>query len=105
MQLFQTIGTPPRMGRIILPIIGCTMNSRNALTNSVTANNASTPMEAAAELNRTANQEPRIASVFSSDNGLACAGLLMFKPKCAEAGRVSRKIGLQGTYPRQSIHL
>src|SRR5262249_30576652 len=34
MQVFQTAGVPPRCGRIILPIIGCTMNKRVALTKS-----------------------------------------------------------------------
>jgi hypothetical protein len=38
MQMIQTAGEPPRMGRIILAIIGWTQNRSPALTNMVTAN-------------------------------------------------------------------
>jgi hypothetical protein len=34
MQVFQTCGVPPRRGKIILPIMGWTKKSKNALTNS-----------------------------------------------------------------------
>src|SRR3954452_732440 len=37
MQVFHTLGEPPRCGRIILLTIGCTRNSRQAPTNSVAA--------------------------------------------------------------------
>src|SRR5947207_9142934 len=37
MQVFHTLGEPPRRGRIILLTIGCTRNSRQAPTNSVAA--------------------------------------------------------------------
>src|SRR5262245_40844690 len=39
MQVFHTCGVPPSLGKIILPIVGWTRNSMNALTNSVTAKN------------------------------------------------------------------
>src|SRR5262245_57746693 len=42
MQLFHTAGVPPRSGRIILPINGCTRNRSVALRKSVTANNNDT---------------------------------------------------------------
>ncbi len=38
MQVFQTCGVPPSLGKIILPIRGCTRNSKKALTNNVNAN-------------------------------------------------------------------
>src|SRR5579871_1691357 len=37
MQVFQTCGVPPSLGRIILPTSGWTRNRMNALTKSVTA--------------------------------------------------------------------
>jgi hypothetical protein len=37
MHVFHTAGVPPSSGRIILPTIGCTTNSRAAPTNSVIA--------------------------------------------------------------------
>ena len=37
MQVFHTLGEPPRRGRIILLTIGCTRNNRQAPTNSVAA--------------------------------------------------------------------
>src|SRR6187200_233437 len=37
MQVFHTCGVPPSLGKIILPIIGWTKNSINALMNSVIA--------------------------------------------------------------------
>src|SRR5205085_1297955 len=40
MQVFHTAGDPPSRGRTILPTIGCTRNSRNALTNSVSEKRA-----------------------------------------------------------------
>src|SRR5438552_18213461 len=42
MQAFQTAGLPPSSGSTILPTIGWTMNSSDALTNSVTANSSGT---------------------------------------------------------------
>src|SRR6185312_6443001 len=42
MQAFHTAGLPPSSGRIIFPTIGWTMNSSDALTNSVTANSSGT---------------------------------------------------------------
>src|SRR3982751_1509825 len=42
MQVFHTAGVPPNSGRIILPTIGWTRNSRVALTNSVTPNSFGT---------------------------------------------------------------
>ena len=40
MQVFHTAGVPPSSGRIILPIIGWTRNSSEALTNSVSGRTA-----------------------------------------------------------------
>ena len=37
MQVFHTAGVPPRRGRIIFPIMGCTRNNSVALLNSVNA--------------------------------------------------------------------
>ena len=37
-QVFQTPGVPPRMGRTILPIMGCTEKRSNAATNIVNPN-------------------------------------------------------------------
>jgi len=37
MQVFHTCGVPPNFGRIILPIMGWTKNSKKALTNNVRA--------------------------------------------------------------------
>src|SRR5262245_51442202 len=37
MQVFHTCGVPPSFGKIILPIIGCTRNSKKALTKRVMA--------------------------------------------------------------------
>jgi hypothetical protein len=42
MQAFQTAGLPPRSGSTIFPTIGWTMNSSDALTNKVKANNTGT---------------------------------------------------------------
>src|SRR5262249_42944656 len=39
MQVFQTCGVPPSLGRISLPIIGCTRKRIKALTKSVAAYN------------------------------------------------------------------
>src|SRR5262245_7497710 len=41
MQVFQTWGVPPSLGKIILPTIGWTRKSKNALTNSVIAKKSS----------------------------------------------------------------
>jgi len=38
MHVFQTIGEPPKSGRIILAIMGCTQKSSPALMNMVSAN-------------------------------------------------------------------
>src|SRR5262245_59778058 len=40
MQVFQTCGVPPSLGKIIFPMIGCTKNSRKALTKRVKAKNS-----------------------------------------------------------------
>ena len=37
MQVFQTCGVPPNLGKISLPIKGWTKNSEKALTNNVKA--------------------------------------------------------------------
>jgi hypothetical protein len=37
MQVFQTAGVPPKSGKSIFAIIGCTQNSKDALANNVNA--------------------------------------------------------------------
>src|SRR6516164_7333525 len=44
MQVFHTAGVPPSSGRVILPTMGSTRNSRVALQNSVSANTISIGM-------------------------------------------------------------
>jgi hypothetical protein len=43
MQVFQTAGVPPRIGRIIFAIIGWTKNNDSELTKRVIANSAAMP--------------------------------------------------------------
>ncbi len=40
MQVFQTCGVPPSLGKMVLPMIGCTKNKIKALTNNVMAKRA-----------------------------------------------------------------
>src|SRR5690349_7280987 len=45
MQVFHTAGVPPRSGRIILPTMGSTRNSKVALVKSVSVNTTSISKE------------------------------------------------------------
>src|SRR5882724_6447349 len=55
MQVFQTAGVPPNLGRIILAIIGCTRKSNVALRKSVvakTSGKGTPPKQAIAKTSR-----------------------------------------------------
>src|SRR5262245_50580951 len=76
MQVFQTCGVPPSLGRIILPIIGCTKNSRKALTKRVPAKNSSKglPPQRAGSGTRIGSRGERVVKTGRPRSGSSAAG-------------------------------
>src|ERR1700754_2059777 len=83
MHVFQTDGAPPRSGKSIFAISGCTQNSRAALVKSASANRGTT--EAARRTERLTPRSSSISVFISASRKLADVSETLLSARARES--------------------
>src|SRR5262249_2711967 len=99
MHVFQTAGVPPKSGRIILPINGCTRNSSKALQKRVKAKKPS--INAGKAGKRHLRRKKAVGSGTAGASGRVILRHDARKRKGCRSGELSRTRSAKGLTPPQ----